>query len=66
MSYLFSFECEFDENLLKFFVDEVDAELFESVFLENLETVNVEDPQSQESSIFMTTLNCHGLVDSLK
>ena len=66
MSYLFSFESEFNEDLLQFFVDEVDAELFEAIFLEDLKTVNVQDSQSQEALTFMVTLDGHSLVHSLK
>ena len=66
MSYLFSFESELNEDLLEFFIDKVDAELFEAIFLENLETINVQDSQSQESLTSMVTLNGHGLVHTLE
>ena len=66
MSYLFSFESQFNEDLLQFFVDKVDAELFEAIFLEDLETVDVQDSQSQEGLTFMVTLDGHSLVHSLE
>ena len=44
---LLSLECQRDENLLELLVDVVDAELFESVDVKNLEPVNVQDTQTQ-------------------
>ena len=53
-------ESEIDENLLKFFVDEIDAKLFESVFLEDFKAVNIENSDVE----FLGRL-LHFLIDGL-
>ena len=44
---MFLLEHEFNENLLQLLVDVVDAELFETVLVENFETVNIQHTNSQ-------------------
>jgi hypothetical protein len=66
VSYLFSLQGKLDENLLQLFVDKVNAELFESVLDENLESVDVQDSQCQEVLGLLTALNGHSLVYTLK
>lgn len=41
--FLFGLEGELNKDLLKLFVDIVDAELFERVLLENLESINIQN-----------------------
>lgn len=42
-AHLFSLQRQIDEYLLEFFVDEIYAELFETVSIEYFETVYVQD-----------------------
>lgn len=37
--YLFCFQRQFNKNLLQFFINKVDAELFKSIFLQKKETI---------------------------
>ncbi len=42
--HLFCLQCELYEDLLQFLVDKVNAELLKAIFLEDLEAVDVQDP----------------------
>lgn len=61
--YLFSLESEFNEDLLKFLIHEIDAKLLETILLEDLETIDVQDAKVQH--IIALSLHFHGLVGSL-
>ena len=65
-THLFGLQGQLDKDLLQLLVDEVDAELLETVLLEDLKPVDVQDPEGQEAGLFMASLNLHGLVHSLK
>ena len=54
--------CRLDEDLLKFFVDIVDAKLFEAVVVEHLEAVDV---QYADVEHFLV-LDQHGIVNYLE
>jgi len=41
--FLFCLESQFNEILLKFLIDIVDTELFESIILENFESENIQN-----------------------
>src|SRR3989338_4853972 len=41
--FLFSFQSEFDEDLLEFFVDIVDAQLFKTIWAENFKPIYIQD-----------------------
>ena len=67
-SYLLRFEGELNEDLLEFLVDKVDAELLESVLGEDLEAVDVKDPQVEQIRflLFIFAWKFHRLIRSLK
>ena len=44
-TYLFSFECQFNEDLLEFLVDKINAKLFKSVLLKDFKAINVQNAQ---------------------
>ena len=59
--HLFSFQCQFDKNLLQLFIDVVDAELLKTILLEDLKTIDIKN-----SNIDFLQLLCHSSVHSLK
>ena len=56
---LFQSKSEFDEDLLEFFVDVVDTELFETVFIEHFESIDIQDSNDKIGLVD------EGFVDSL-
>ncbi len=54
-------QCKLDENLLKLFVDVVDAKLLERVVVKDFESVDIEDTNDVGS----VGTRIHGLVDAL-
>lgn len=60
-THLFRLQRELDENLLQLLVDEVDAELLETVFLKYLESVYVQD-----SDLVSVRVGLHGRVNFLR
>lgn len=45
--FLFTLECQFNEQLLQFLVTQIDTELFERVVLENFESVNIQNSDDE-------------------
>ena len=66
LSYLFSFEREFNEDLLQLLVDKVDAELLETVLLEDLESVDVQDANVEQIGRIHARWELHGFIYSLE
>ena len=63
---LFGFKGEFDEDLLKLLVNEVDAKLLEAILLEYLKSINIQDAQIEESLLLESTGQFHRRVYPLE
>mmetsp|Transcript_5287 Transcript_5287/g.8740 ORF Transcript_5287/g.8740 Transcript_5287/m.8740 type:complete len:349 (-) Transcript_5287:1254-2300(-) len=57
--FLFIFQREFNENLLQFLIHIIDAHLFETVFVKDFKTENVEHTNDKTVGIFL-----HGSIDT--
>ena len=55
---LLRLQSQFNEDLLKFLVDKVDAELFEAVLLKNLKAVNIKNSDIEEAGGLACVLHC--------
>ena len=55
---LLRLQGQFNEDLLKFLVDKVDAELFEAVLLKNLKAVNIQNSDIEEAGGLACVLHC--------
>ena len=55
---LLRLQSQFNEDLLQFLVDKVDAELFEAVLLKNLKAVNIKNSDIEEAGGLACVLHC--------
>ena len=55
---LLRLQSQFNEDLLQFLVDKVDAELFEAVLLKNLKAVNIKNSNIEEAGGLACVLHC--------
>ena len=63
--HLFGLQRQLDEYLLELFVHKVDAKLLEPVLLEDLEAVNVQNPQIERRTARSPSRDLHRLIDPL-